>query len=63
MWSAMRATARRWMTKIVVHPAQISRRRVEQVCLRHTGMLTPAELDDDLARLDDPATLFLSPVK
>jgi hypothetical protein len=25
-------------------------------------LLTPAELDDDLARLDDPLTLFPSPL-
>ena len=29
MWSAMRAAARRWMTKIVVHPTQISRRLLQ----------------------------------
>lgn len=44
--------------------ARLFRANFEQLRdeLLHTGLLTPAELNDDLARLDDPLTLFPSPV-
>jgi SAM-dependent methyltransferase len=44
--------------------ARLFRANFEQLRdeLLRTGLLTQAELDDDLARLDDPRTLFPSPV-
>jgi SAM-dependent methyltransferase len=44
--------------------ARLFRANFEQLReqLLRVGLLNPAELDDDLARLDDPQTLFPSPV-
>jgi hypothetical protein len=44
--------------------ARLFRANFEQLreALLQLGLLTQAELDDDLARLDDPRTLFPSPV-
>lgn len=44
--------------------ARLFRANFEQLReeLLRTGLLTAAELDDDLARLDDPLTLFPSPL-
>jgi hypothetical protein len=44
--------------------ARLLRASLEQLRekLLRIGLLTPAELDDDLTRLDDPRTLFPSPV-
>jgi SAM-dependent methyltransferase len=44
--------------------ARLFRANFEQLReeLLGTGLLTQTELDDDLTRLDDPRTLFLSPV-
>ena len=39
--------------------ARLFRANFEQL---RTGLITQAELDDDLSRLDDPLTLFPSPV-
>jgi hypothetical protein len=44
--------------------ARLYRANFEQLReeLLRIGLLTQSELDDDLSRLDDPRTLFLSPV-
>jgi len=44
--------------------ARLFRANFEQLReeLLRLGLLTQAELDEDLARLDDPGTLFPSPV-
>lgn len=60
----IRAQARMAMWQGGSAGARLFRANFEQVRkeLLRTGLLTPAELDDDLARLDDPLTLFPSPL-
>lgn len=60
----IRAVARMAMWQGGGAGARLFRANFEQLReeLLHTGLLTQAELDDDLARLDDPLTLFPSPV-
>jgi SAM-dependent methyltransferase len=60
----IRAKARMAMWQGGSAGARLYRANFEQLReeLMHTGFLTQAELDDDLARLEDPLTLFPSPV-
>jgi ubiquinone/menaquinone biosynthesis C-methylase UbiE len=60
----IRAQARMAMWQGGSAGARLFRANFEQlrVELLRTGLLTQAELDNDLARLDDPLTLFPSPV-
>ena len=60
----IRAQARMAMWQGGSAGARLLRANFEQlrVELLRTGLLTQAELDDDIARLDDPLTLFPSPL-
>jgi SAM-dependent methyltransferase len=60
----IRAEARMAMWQGGSAGARLFRANFEQLReeLLRIGLLTPAELDDDLARLDDPLTLFPSPL-
>jgi SAM-dependent methyltransferase len=60
----VRAEGRMAMWQGASAGARLFRANFEQLRdeLLRIGLLAPAELDDDLARLDDPGTLFPSPV-